>query len=82
MVVRGAGLKHIGALKTLESLNLTLCRVTNDQLAHLAKLTELENVDPRKFASDLQGLGQLSELKKLSRLEIKNNKVTDEVVRN
>jgi hypothetical protein len=75
--VKGPGLRPVGTLRTLESLNLTLCPVTDEPLAALSELTRVKVLGLASTKVTGIGMKQLQELKKLENLNLHNTPVND-----
>ncbi|MBI3854906.1 MAG: hypothetical protein HY293_04365, partial [Planctomycetes bacterium] len=75
--VKGAGLRTVGTLATLESLNLTLCPVTDEPLTALAGLTRLKVLGLASTKITGTAMKDLQELRKLENLNCHNTPVND-----
>jgi hypothetical protein len=76
-VVKGPGLKHIGTLKSLESLNLTLTLVTDEHLGDLRELTGLQKLLIASTKCTGEGFKDLGGLKNLVNLNCHSSAVND-----
>ena len=63
--IAGPGLKHVGALKSLERLNLTLTLITDPWLEQLSELTNLRVISLASAKSSGAGYKFLGNLKRL-----------------
>lgn len=75
--LRGPGLRPVGALVSLESLNLTLCPVTDQPLGALSKLTRLKVLGLASTKVTGTGMKDLQELRKLENLNFHSCPVND-----
>ena len=76
-VVHGPGLKYIGTLKKLETLNLTLTLVTDPYLSHLRELTGLQKLLIASTRCTGEGFQELGGLKNLVNLNCHSSAVND-----
>lgn len=76
--LHGPGLKAIGTLTSLEVLNLTLCPLGDDALAHLAGLTELRALIIASTKVTGAGWRHLGRLTKLENLNAHSCPIDDE----
>ena len=74
--ITDAGLKHLGAILTLETLHVDGASVSDAGLAHLKTLTNLQDLHLSDNAISDAGLEHLEVLKKLKSLHIFNTNVT------
>ncbi|RPH38816.1 MAG: hypothetical protein EHM91_13290, partial [Planctomycetota bacterium] len=75
--VRGPGLAFVGNLRTLESLNLTLCPVTDEPLSALGELTRVKVLGLASTRVTGVGFRFLQNLKTLENLNLHNTPVND-----
>jgi len=75
--VKGPGLKAVGTLKTVESINLTLCPVTDEPLAALTELSKLRVLGLASTQVTGTGMKYLQELKKIENLNLHYTPVND-----
>jgi hypothetical protein len=75
--VRGPGLVFVGKLRTLESLNLTLCPVTDEPLSALGELTRIKVLGMASTRVTGVGFRFLQNLKTLENLNLHNAPVDD-----
>ena len=75
--VRGPGLRHVGTLRTLESVNLTLTPISDDALAALSGLADLKVLGLASTKITGTGLEWLRELRKLENLNCHSTPVND-----
>lgn len=75
--LKGPGLRPVGALTSLESLNLTLCPVADEPLAALSGLTRLKVLGLASTKVTGTALQSLQGLQKLENLNLHNTPVTD-----
>jgi hypothetical protein len=76
-VVRGPGLRSVGTLKNLETLNLTLTLITDEHLHHLRGLTNLKKLLLASTQCNGAGLKGLDSLTRLENLNCHSAPVTD-----
>ena len=75
--LRGPGLRPVGTLVSLESLNLTLCPVTDEPLGALFKLERLKVLGLASTKVTGTGMKELQDLRKLENLNFHSCPVTD-----
>jgi hypothetical protein len=75
--VKGPGLVFVGTLSTLESLNLTLCPVTDEPLAPIGELTRLKVMGLASTRVTGTGFRSLQNLKSLENLNLHCAPVND-----
>jgi hypothetical protein len=75
--IHGDGLKHVGTLKELRDLNLTLTPVADDALKHLAGLTELRTLGLASTKCTGTGFEHLKGLTKLENVNLHFTPVND-----
>jgi Leucine-rich repeat (LRR) protein len=67
--VHGPGLQHVGTLRSLESLNLTLLPISDDALGALSGLSHLKSLglaSTKITGTGIEGLGRLRNLENLN----------------
>jgi len=75
--LRGPGLQPVGTLLSLESLNLTLCPVTDEPLGALSKLTGLKVLGLASTKVTGTGMKELQDLRKLENLNFHSCAIND-----
>lgn len=75
--LRGSGLRHVGNLTHLKSLDLSYTPIADDALAFLAGLVELEHLSLASTACKGSGFGHLHALKNLTDLDLSRTPTDD-----
>ncbi|HWE01401.1 MAG TPA: hypothetical protein VG326_03250 [Tepidisphaeraceae bacterium] len=78
VAIKGPGLKYVGTLTNLESINLTLTPVTDEYLEPLRDLTELKTLGLASAECNGVGCKYLHKLTKLENLNFHHTPVNDE----
>ncbi len=78
VAIKGPGLKYVGSLTGLESINLTLTPVTDEYLEPLGNLTELKVLGLASAECNGVGCKYLHKLTKLENLNFHHTPVNDE----
>jgi Leucine-rich repeat (LRR) protein len=76
--IKGPGLRHVGTLTNLESINLTLTPVTDEYLEPLGNLTKLKVLGLASAGCNGTGCKYLTKLTQLENLNFHHTTVNDE----
>lgn len=76
--IEGPGLEHVGKIKSLRDLNLTLTPVRDESLKHLAGLVELRNLGLASTECNGTGFKDLTSLRKLESVNFHHTPLNDE----